>query len=173
MVIFETERLVIKSVERRDLDHFTTLLSDPSIIDPIPQAPFDENEIVVKFQENLHLKSSDLNRDKYIGGIYEKGKKELIGLCLFLTNDENVRELGYRFRTRYWGKGYGTETTKGIIEYYFNQMHVKKIAADVNTENIGSVRILEKFLIPKKEFFNNERQCTVRRYELEKQDWVL
>ena len=170
MIIFETERLTIKSLERKDQNNFTILLSDPCIIDPIPQVRLDAKEIMVKFQENLNLKLMDLKREKYIGGIFEKGNPEMIGLCLFLTNDENVRELGYRFRKSCWGKGYGTETTKGIIDYYFNKMQVLKVAADVNTENIGSVRILEKFLIPKTEFFNEERQCRVRRYELEKKD---
>lgn len=92
----------------------------------------------------------------------------MIGLCLFLTNDENEKELGYRFRINYLGKGYGTETTKGMIDYYFNELHVKKVTADVNTENIGWVKILEKFINPVKEFFNEGRNCTVRSYEIEK-----
>ena len=35
---------------------------------------------------------------------------EMIGLAMFLINEKGQREIGYRFRTRYWGNGYGTET---------------------------------------------------------------
>lgn len=49
----------------------------------------------------------------------------MIGLSLFLTNDGNDRELGYRFRVNYWGKGYGTETTKGMLQHYFNALNAE------------------------------------------------
>ena len=172
MIIFETKRLIINSLENKDQNNFIQLLSDPKIIDPIPQPRFTESEILNKFHDNLNLELNDLQRDKYTCGIFEKGNPEMIGLCLFLTNDENDKELGYRFRREYWGKGYGTEATKGMIDHYFNELNVEKVAADVNTENIGSAKILEKFMKPVKEFFNEERNCTVRRYEIEQHNWL-
>lgn len=172
MKIFETERLVILSLERKDQNNFVELLSDPKIIEPIPQPRLTERQILDKFHENLNLKPSDLQRDKYICGIFEKGNPEMIGLSLFLTNDDNEKELGYRFRTNYWGKGYGTEIAKGILDFYFNILNVKKVAADVNTDNLGSARILGKFMKPVKEFFNEDRNCNVRRYEIEKSNFL-
>lgn len=172
MKLFETERLLIKSLETKDQKYFTELVSDPKIIAPIPQPKFTEEQIVAKFQENLNLGLSDLQKERSIFGIFEKGNSEMIGLCLFLTNDEKERELGYRFRVPYWGKGYGTETAKGIIDYYFNTLQVNKVTADVNTENRGSVTILKKFMKPVKEFFNERDHCTDRRYEIEKKNWL-
>lgn len=172
MEVFETNRLVVRTLESKDQNNFIELLSDPKIIEPIPQSKLSESQILDKFYENLDLTWSDLQREKYTCGIFEKGNPEMIGLCLFLTNDENDRELGYRFRVDYWGKGYGTETTKGMLQHYFKTLNTQKVAADVNTENIGSAKILEKFMIPVKEFFNPERNCTVRRYCIEKRNWV-
>ena len=100
--------------------------------------------------------------------MFEKGKEELIGLCAFLTNDESQRELGYRFRKKYWGKGYATEVTKNMIDYCFNVLDLELITADVNIENIASVKVLEKFFRPVKEFYNERDQCTDRRYLLRK-----
>lgn len=172
MEVFETKRLVVRTLESKDQNNFIELLSDSKIIEPIPQSKLSESQILDKFYENLDLKWSDLQREKYTCGIFEKGNPEMIGLCLFLTNDENDRELGYRFRVDYWGKGYGTETTKGMLQHYFKTLNTQKVAADVNTENIGSAKILEKFMRPVKEFFNPERNCTVRRYCIEKRNWV-
>ena len=87
-------------------------------------------------------------------------------------NEDGEKELGYRFRANYWGKGYGTETVKGMLEYYFLQMSVNKVTADVNITNVGSVKILEKFMTPVKEFFNQRDNCKERRYELEKNNWL-
>lgn len=96
----------------------------------------------------------------------------MIGLALFLINEYDEKELGYRFRVDYWRKGYGTETTRGMLEYYFKQMKVKKVTADVNVANIGSVKILDKFMKPVLEFLNERDNCTDRRYELEKNNWL-
>ena len=172
MIIFETQRLIIKSLERKDQKYFNELLSDPKIIDPIPQKRLTERQILDKFHENLNLKSCDLQRQNYTCGIFEKGNPEMIGLALFLTNDENDKELGYRFRFDYWGKGYGKEVTKGILDHYFNTLKVEKVTADVNIENVGSANILEKFMKPVNEFFNESRNCMVRRYQIGKKDWL-
>lgn len=172
MKVFETERLVVRSLESKDKNNFIELLSDPKIIDPIPQSRFSETQILDKFHENLNLKWSDLHREKYTCGIFEKGNPEMIGLCLFLTNDETDKELGYRFRFNSWGKGFGTEIARGMIDHYFNTLNAQKVAADVNTDNIGSVKILEKLMSPVREFFNEERHCRVRRYSIEKNNWL-
>lgn len=172
MKIFETERLNIKRLGSVDKKYFAELFTDPKILKLIPQKPFTENQITEKFNKCLNLELKDLNSQKCICGIYEKRNPEMIGLALFLINEENDKELGYRFRVDYWRKGYGTETTKGMLGYYFQQLNVKKVTANVNIGNTGSVKILDKFMKPVREFFNERDNCTDRRYELEKNNWL-
>jgi ribosomal-protein-alanine N-acetyltransferase len=59
-----------------------------------------------------------------------------------------------------------------MLEYYFQEMNVDKVMADVNIANIGSVKILNKFMKPVSEFFNERDNCTDRRYELWKNNWL-
>ena len=47
-----------------------------------------------------------------------------------------------------------------------------KITADVDTRNLNSVKILEKFMTAKKEFFNQSDNCIDRRYEIIKNNWL-
>ncbi len=142
MKIFETNRLIVKTLSDKDKEYFIELLSDPRIIEPIPQIKFSRNEILEKFSDYLKSNGNFKEREKFACGIFEKGNQEMIGLCLFLTNNENDNELGYRFRVNYWGKGYGTEITKGLIDYYFKEFNIGKVTADVNIENVRSVKIL-------------------------------
>lgn len=171
MKIFETERLEIRRLESFDKEYFAELFTDPKILELIPQKAFTEDQITDRFNKDLNLKLSDFNKQKCACGIFEKGKPEMIGLALFLINEDGEKELGYRFRANHWGKGYGTETTKGMLEYYFLQMNVNKVTADVNITNVGSVKILEKFMIPVKEFFSERDNCIERRYEIERNNW--
>jgi predicted Zn-dependent protease len=53
-------------------------------------------------------------------------------------------ELAYRFHTKFWGKGYATESAKALIEYGFNHLSLSHIIAAAYPENERSRRVLEK-----------------------------
>lgn len=103
--------------------------------------------------------------------IETKDGNAFIGICAYLKNNNNQDEIGYRLREQFWGVGYGTETTKGLIDYGFNTLQLELLTADTNTANTGSVKILDKFFTREFEFFNDEDQCTDRRYILKREDW--
>jgi len=164
--IFNTKRLRVRQFIANDKDHFIELLSDPEIINPVPQRKFSAEEISQQFKDFSSYANNVLKEKRTVWAITKINQSEVIGLCALLTNDEDDRELAYRFRTKYWGNGYGTEIAQGLIDYSFNDLKLDKITADVNVENIGSVKILEKFLVPVREFYNESDQCTDRRYIL-------
>lgn len=166
MLVFETERLLIKRLEIKDKSFFVELFSDPKIINPIPQPQLPEEQILKRFTDNLSITEKNIGKQKCVFGIFEKGNTCLIGLALFLINENNEQEIGYRFLVKYWGNGYATETTKGMINYYFNVLKVKKVTADVAINNLASAKVVSKFLTPLKEFFNSTYNCTDRRYQL-------
>ncbi|WP_223632620.1 GNAT family N-acetyltransferase [Planococcus sp. 4-30] len=59
-------------------------------------------------------------------------------------NSGHEVEVGYGFLETYWGKGYATEAVEGLVAWAFNEMAVKKVIAETNWDNIGSIRVLEK-----------------------------
>ncbi|PKH51145.1 hypothetical protein CXF68_10805 [Tenacibaculum sp. Bg11-29] len=171
-MIFQTKRLFVKAIDEVHKNEFTELLTANEIIATIPQKrPSDEN-VEIKFQQALSFEGNIKVNKKTILGIFEKDKNELIGLAAFLTNNDLDRELGYRFRESYWGKGYATEIAEEMINYSFNILKIEKITADVWVKNIASIKVLSKFLKPVKEFYNENDDCTDKRYELLKKDWI-
>ncbi|WP_297098786.1 GNAT family N-acetyltransferase [uncultured Draconibacterium sp.] len=172
MIIFETERLAVRRLEPADKEYFAELFTDPKVLAPIPQKAFTESEINDRFTKSMRLTLNDIDKQKCACGIFEKGNTKMIGLALFLLNENNENELGYRVRPKYWGKGFGTEIAIGMLEFYFDVLNIKKVTADVNIGNTASVKILDKLMTPVKEFFNERDNCTDRRYELEKKNWL-
>lgn len=169
--VFNTKRLEVRELQSSDKDFFIELLSAPEIIKPIPQPQWSVEDVLKRFESSTNYSPSPELSDQVIWGVYEIGKIELIGLCALLTNDLNQREIGYRFRSTYWGQGYGTEITKGMINFCFSKLGIPMLTADVNIENLPSVKILEKFFRASLEFYNEKDGCTDRRYELRKSDW--
>jgi ribosomal-protein-alanine N-acetyltransferase len=62
----------------------------------------------------------------------------------YLNMELNKAELGFWLMPEFWGRGIITESAQLVIEYGFNTMHLKKIEAEVETENEMSKSVLKK-----------------------------
>ncbi|PHS10722.1 MAG: hypothetical protein COA88_00085 [Kordia sp.] len=169
-MIFETERLTIRILTPQDIDPFFDMMSNPNVMDPIPRPVMTRAESDA-FLDKLISGKAD-SPYKNVWAIVEKKSNSFIGLCAYLKNDENDDEIGYRLREQFWRIGYGTEITKGLLDYGFIKKGCTKITADVYVENIGSTKILDKFMSPVRDFYNDEDKCMDRRYEVLKEDWI-
>lgn len=168
-IIFKTERLQIRTLEADDATLFFEMMSDPRVMDPIPQKIFSRKESDSKLAELIEMEPGS---DTRVWCLTEKGKDSLIGICGFLKNEENEEELAYRFMEKYWGKGLGTEIASALIDYGFNMLKADKITADVYVMNTKSEKILIKFMSLVKEFYNEKDNCLDRRYELRRETWL-
>jgi len=56
----------------------------------------------------------------------------------------NMGEIYYKLLPEFWGKGYATETSQTLIKFGFESLKLHRIEAGVATENIRSIRVLEK-----------------------------
>ena len=169
-MIFETERLSIRMLNTQDTEAFFDMMGNPNVMNPIPRPIMTKSESDAFL--NKVISSKKFNSDKQVHAIVEKKSNQFIGLCAFLKNNENDDEIGYRLREQFWRIGYGTEIAKGLLDYGFKEKGCIKITADVSIENLGSTKILDKFMSPVREFYNDDDQCTDRRYELYKEDWL-
>ncbi len=172
MKVFETKRLIVGVLKESDQEIFVELLSDPRIIDPAPHQKVDMEEVITKFELNLKASNIPITNQDNIWSVYEKRSSEMIGIGAILTNDKGDWELGYRFRVKYWGHGFGSELANGMIKYCFEKLNFEKITADVDVKNIASVKILEKIMTPVLEFNNEEDRCIDRRYEIKRENWL-
>lgn len=169
-MIFETERLKARLLEKTDIDLFFELMSNPNVMDPIPHEVFSREESNAKL---AMLMLGDMTSDIRVWSLTEKENNDFIGLVGLLINDEGDQEIAYRLIERYWGVGYGTEIAKGLIQFAFEKFNATKVTADVNIENIKSAKILNKFFHPVREFYNKKDKCTDRRYEIGRGEWFV
>lgn len=55
-----------------------------------------------------------------------------------------VLNVGYRFATTSWGKGYATELTRFALDHACNTLMVKEVFAIVRPGHLASIKVLEK-----------------------------
>jgi len=169
-MIFKTERLIIRELKEPDSDDFFDMMRNPNVMNPIPRKTMNRNESDSKLKELIALEKSTETK---VWGLIEKESTDFIGICGLLKNSENENEIAYRLREKYWGNGYGTEIANGLIDFGFQRLNFDIVTADVNIANAKSVKILDKFLMREKEFYNKNDACTDRRYKLTKERWGL
>ena len=164
MKIFETSRLIIRKLNEADADDYYDMMGNPNVMNLIP------TKVMSREESDNHLGYFVNNNQKLLNtivwAIETKDENEFIGICAFLKNDEKEDEIGYRLREKFWKQGLGTEIAKGLISYGFEELKMEKITADVAVKNLNSVKILEKFMTLKNEFFNESDNCMDRRYEI-------
>ncbi|MDB5200940.1 MAG: family N-acetyltransferase [Ferruginibacter sp.] len=127
-----------------DFDDYYRIYSDPQTNLFNPKGPVKAEEAHDRF--NLFIQHW---ADHHFGTwtIRETGSQRIIGfggLSYRLYGEELKLNLGYRFGTDAWGKGFATELSKHSIDYGFTELKVDKIFAIVRPQHNVSVKVLEK-----------------------------
>ncbi|QTE23476.1 GNAT family N-acetyltransferase [Polaribacter cellanae] len=163
-MIFETERLLIRKLNVKDLQGFHTLESNPNVLKYATGnvKNFQENK---KELQDLIRRYNLAHNDFWIYAIILKEHTTFIG-TVALVKDGADNEIGYRFLEEYWGNGFATELCKGLISYC-KQLGMPKIVGYVVDENTASAKILKRFSFKVvKHFISEDIQLPETKYEL-------
>lgn len=133
-----TERLSLRKLKLSDAKQIEELAGDYEVAKTtltIPH-PYPEGSAVIFIQNML---------DSETYAIIHKESNQLIGMMTLKIHPTYQRgELGYWVGKSFWGKGYGTEAARALVQYGFESLQLHKIYAQAFTTNPGSWRIMEK-----------------------------
>jgi len=140
----KTNRLTLKKLVQSDSDGIFALRSNCDIIKYTGIKQYTTiNEAKGYIQKIEH----DLECGQCImWSISITSTEEFIGSICFwnISEDGTCAEIGYDLLPLFHGKGFMQETVQSVIKYGFGGMKLGKIIADLHTENIRSVKLLEK-----------------------------
>lgn len=141
---FETERLLIRKVERSDAKDIFDYASDPETSKHLPWDEHQSIDDTLDFIDTVNQKFFLM--DNIDWGIELKSEKKLIGMIGFRewNNQNSCADIGYVLSPKYWNKGYITEAVKAVIKFGFDKVKVNRIEAHCDEKNISSSRVLEK-----------------------------
>ncbi len=146
LIEISSDRLQLLEVTWEDLDKIHQHHSNPDV-DRYNTLGIPDNIDVTKEQIRLMIEAQNqFPRTSYTWKIVLKASKEFMGMAgMSLSNDRfKLGEIYYGFHPKYWGKGYATEASKALIKTGFEKFKLHKIEAGVATENLQSIKVLEK-----------------------------
>lgn len=142
----ETERLMLRRFEYSDIDSMLrNWIADEQTQWDYGEPYYSTPEAVRELLDTKYIASYS-REDYYRWAVIEKTSGECIGqIAYFYVNTENQHgEIEYVIGPVFQGKGYGTEMTKAVIAFGFDEINFHRIEIDCRTTNEASRRVIEK-----------------------------
>ncbi len=166
----ETERLVLERIssENTDLFELYELCSTDSwqtdVTEHMPWFRFQTLSDVGKFVEHAENQWRERDTARYTirpkSG--EGGAGELAGLTAFGPEwDERRAGSGIVLAKRFWGRGYGTERARAMVELTFERLDLDAFYTTVADGNERSRRMIESYV----ERFGGRHEGLLRQYK--------
>ncbi|MDX1685126.1 MAG: GNAT family N-acetyltransferase [Saprospiraceae bacterium] len=138
---FQSERLSFRYFREEDFEDYFSLMSNLPVMKMITGKALSRKEAEKKFQDALE--SEDIEKGLGRFRVSTRDNDDFVGLARLVPGD-SAPELGYALASDQWGRGYGSEICKAVIDHARQYGKYKKLMAIVDPENLPSVRILKK-----------------------------
>ena len=145
MVILETERLAMRHFEPGDIDALVALYRDPEVRRYFPEGMLSDAETRAELEWYLHGHPNHPELGLWATMLKDSG--QFIGRCGLLPwtiDGQEEIEIAYMITKSYWGQGLGTEAARGIRDYAFEQLGLKRLICLIDEQNQASIRVAEK-----------------------------
>ncbi|PAD27480.1 GNAT family N-acetyltransferase [Niallia circulans] len=139
-----TTRLLLRKMRASDSTSLFPIWSDPEVTKFMNIDSFTEES---QAKEMIFFLDELSKEDKAIRyAIIELESNQIIGSCGFNFIDfENEKaEIGYELSKLYWGQGYAKEAISCLIQSAFTDLHLNRIEAKIEPDNINSIKLIEK-----------------------------
>lgn len=139
------EKVVLRSYREEDIDVALKYVNDKELKRylvnniPFPMTKWEEEEWVKSQKANseglYNFAIEDIESNKYIGGCGIQNVNWLVRVATvgIMIGDKD-----------YWGRGYGTDAMKVLIDFIFNDMNMSKIRLSVFSFNERARKSYEK-----------------------------
>ncbi len=143
MIIFETERLLVRYLRDDDFDAFYSLCNDPEVM----QYMGDGKPLTAE-QTRGWIKTSQENYQKQGFGCFAltfRQDGQLLGFGgLVYPHSSSQVEIIYAFKPSYWGRGLAGEFVRAMIKTGFERWQLPRIEASIDPRNPASIKAVQR-----------------------------
>lgn len=137
-----TPRLVLRTLEDRDLDALLAMHAKPAVMRYWTTAPWSTRDEAVRFL----ARSREPSDSGFRLGIVRSADDTLIGhtsLFAYLPQCRRA-ELGYLLDDGAWHQGYAGEAVGALLRWGFEVLDLNRVQADIDPRNTASARLLQR-----------------------------
>jgi ribosomal-protein-alanine N-acetyltransferase len=136
-------RLCLRWMEAADLADLYAVFSDPEVMRFWSHAAWPHQDEAEIYLESIHrgFEQGDL----FQWGIALRATDQVIGTATLygIDHGQGRAEIGFALARAHWGRRYAREALTVLIEHAFGALGLRRLEADVDPRNQGSLRTLE------------------------------
>jgi RimJ/RimL family protein N-acetyltransferase len=132
-----TDRLILRRFTKTDEATFVKIITNPEVYRFLGDGKGLDDELAKKIMTAYMYQRG-------IFAVVEKTSNRLIGWSGIRMIPDGRIELLYGYDPELWGKGYGTEAGKAVLEYGKANLEIDELIAMAYPENPGSIGIMKK-----------------------------
>lgn len=145
---YETQRLILKIIGpdyARDVLQF--YLDDKELFEKY-ETDRSPNFYTESHQQNIlqveYRLALKMQQIRFYVFLKEKPEQLIGTVCLYqVSTIYSHAELGYKFSSQFHHKGYASEAVEKLLDIGFMELHLHRITAHVQENNIPSIRLLD------------------------------
>jgi RimJ/RimL family protein N-acetyltransferase len=137
------EKCYLSPCQVEDAEKWTAWFNDLDVAIPLG----DEAYTLISLEKSQKNVKNMIKEHQHVFSIVDNEKDALIGRCLLFGLDEVNRKamLGIVIGEKeFWGKGYGQDATKLLLEYAFNLLNLNSVMLGVMAFNERAVHCYQK-----------------------------
>lgn len=148
-----TERLTLRQVVTTDVSDIFSLRSDGRVMEfldrPLLKTIDDSRQLIKTITDGIN------NNEAITWAINLKNDPKLIGTIGFwrIIKEHFRAEIGYLLHPDYQGKGIMQEAVEEVLDFGFRTLKLHSIEANVNPNNLASIKLLERNQFVKEAYF--------------------
>jgi [ribosomal protein S5]-alanine N-acetyltransferase len=142
--VLKTERLLLREITVQDAEDIFHTRSDEEVMKYYGHYPYKDISEALDMIELI--RNGFANKEGIRWGIAFHDSDKLIGTGgVWRILKEHLRgEIGYELSREFWKQGIMYEALSAITDFAFAKMNLHSIEANLDPENTGSVKLLEK-----------------------------
>lgn len=153
--LLETKNLILREITDEDAEVIYRNYSDSDVM---KYFGCELQNNISQAEEKIKRVKDDFNNGKGIRwAVCLKHDNKMIGSGGFwrILKEHLRAEIGYELSRTHWGKGIMKEALTAMINYGFEKMNLHSIEANLDPDNTGSVKLLEKLNFVREGYFKD------------------
>lgn len=143
--VIDGEHVRLRVLRESDAEAMWRIARDPVVTRFLPWEPMASPGSILPFIRDQEARRK--RGDALCFAVIDKATNELIGSTDLVDMRRYLNtgaEIGYLLSRDHWGKGIMSEAASLTVKYAFETLHLKRLIAYADIENIASRRVLEK-----------------------------
>lgn len=139
----ETDRLILRKVEKQDQTSLYDCITNPMIKKYIQISP---NTMMFAARLYRYFEQSNHTLTSVHFALTLKSDGQLIGLCSLQHWNESLQRasIGYMLSPTHWNRGIATEAVQAVMSFGFNELGLHEIQGLCDESNVASQRVMQK-----------------------------